>query len=130
MVLLTLSIRFYHQKGKHLIMNYNNKVFKPVTNSENGETSSETRFYYQQSENILTAEYSGGMIKKGHLIGLVGPDGVIDMRYHQINQQGELMTGTCHSIPEVLSNGKIRLHETWQWTSGDYSKGKSIVEEL
>lgn len=39
------------------------------------------------------------------------------------------MTGICHSIPEILSNGKIRLHETWEWTSGDLSKGQSIIEE-
>jgi hypothetical protein len=40
------------------------------------------------------------------------------------------MTGVCHSKPEILKNGKIRLHETWQWTSGDQSKGKSILEEV
>ncbi|WP_321538875.1 hypothetical protein [Flavobacterium piscinae] len=39
------------------------------------------------------------------------------------------MTGICHSKPEIMENGKIRLHETWQWTSGDYSNGESIIEE-
>jgi hypothetical protein len=29
-----------------------------------------------------------------------------------------------------LGNGKIRLHETWQWTSGDFSSGTSIIEEI
>jgi hypothetical protein len=29
-----------------------------------------------------------------------------------------------------ISNGKIRLHENWQWTSGDLSEGHSIVEEV
>ena len=52
------------------------------------------------------------------------------MRYHQVNTNGELMTGICTSKPELLSNGKIRLHEKWQWTSGDKSKGTSILEEL
>jgi hypothetical protein len=40
------------------------------------------------------------------------------------------MTGRCHSIPEQLSDGRIRLHEQWQWTSGDLSSGESIVEEI
>lgn len=111
------------------MINYNNKVFKPVLNSVNGETSEATTFYYQQQGNILTGEYSGGKILYGHLIGLVEDDGKIDMRYHQINDQGQLMTGKCQSIPEILDNGKIRLHETWEWTSGDHSKGKSIIEE-
>ena len=56
-------------------------------------------------------------------------DGNIDMRYHLVNEKAELMTGTCISKPEILNNGKIRLHESWEWTSGDKSKGQSIIEE-
>ena len=111
------------------MINYNNKLFKPINNTENGETSNETVFRYKQTGNILTAEYTGGKIIFGHLIGLIDESGNIEMRYHQVNNQGELMTGICHSKPERLANGKIRLHETWQWTSGDKSKGQSIIEE-
>ena len=111
------------------MINYNNKTFKPVINSDNGETSSETTFHYKQKGNILTAEYSGGKIAYGHLIGLVDDEGNIDMRYHQINDKGVIMTGICNSIPEILENGKIRLYETWQWTSGDFSRGVSVIEE-
>lgn len=112
------------------MINYNGKNFKPVSNSENGETSGETIFRYKQSGNILTSEYSGGKILYGHLIGLVDENGTIDMRYHQVNDKGELTTGICYSKPELLRNGKIRLHENWQWTSGDQSKGESIIEEI
>ncbi|KKL46768.1 hypothetical protein LCGC14_2342260 [marine sediment metagenome] len=111
-------------------MNYNNKKFKPVQNADNGETSEETSFYYKQAGRILTSEYSGGKIEIGHLIGLVDDDGNIDMRYHQINTDGLLRTGICSSTPEVMPNGKIRLHESWQWTSGDKSHGTSILEEF
>lgn len=111
-------------------MNYNNKKFRPVSNTENGETSSETIFHYKQEGNILTSNYSGGKIIKGHLIGLVDENGTIDMRYHQVNEKGELMTGFCNSTPELLENGKIRLHEKWQWTTSDNSKGNSILEEI
>ena len=111
------------------MINYNNKIFKPISNTENGETSNETVFLYKQERNILSAAYSGGKIIKGHLIGLVDHEGNIEMRYHQVNEKGELMTGICYSKPEILESGKIRLHETWQWTSGDESKGDSIVEE-
>lgn len=111
------------------MINYNGKIFRPISNTENGETSSETIFYYKQVDTILTSEYSGGQIKKGHLIGLVDNEGNIEMRYHQVNDKGELMTGICQSKPEILENGKIRLHESWEWTSGDKSKGQSIIEE-
>ncbi|GAA0879657.1 hypothetical protein GCM10009119_26260 [Algoriphagus jejuensis] len=112
------------------MINYHDKTFRPVSNSENGETSAETLFHYQQHGDILVCNYSGGKILQGHLIGLVDKNGQIDMRYHQINTNNELMTGICRSVPEVLPNGKIRLHETWQWTSGDLSVGSSVLEEV
>lgn len=111
-------------------MNYNHKKFRPVTLSNNSALTSETIFEYHQEDNIITCNYKGGDIIKGHLIGLVDKTGNIDMRYHQANKKGELMTGTCASVPEIMANGKIRLHETWQWTSGDKSSGTSILEEL
>jgi len=111
------------------MIDYNNKIFRPVSNTENGETSNETVFLYKQMGNILTSEYSGGKIVKGHLIGLVDENGEIEMKYHQVNDKGELMTGVCISKPEIMTNGKIRLHESWEWTSGDNSKGQSIIEE-
>lgn len=112
------------------MINYNNKTFKTRSNTDNGETSSETIFHYKQQENLITARYSGGKIKYGHLIGLVDLSGNIDMRYHQVNTDDEIMTGICHSTPEILPNGKLLLHESWQWTSGNLSKGNSVVEEI
>ena len=111
-------------------INYNGKIFRAINNTENGETSSETIFHYKQIDNILTSKYSGGKIIKGQLMGLIDLNGNIEMRYHHININNEIMTGICHSTPEIMSNGKIRLHENWQWTSGDQSKGKSIIEEI
>lgn len=112
------------------MINYDGKYFRPVSNTENGETSGDTLFKYAQEGNLLISEYSGGKIKYGHLIGLVDENGNIDMRYHQINDNGAIMTGLCKSTPELMANGKIRLHESWEWTSGDRSKGQSIIEEL
>jgi hypothetical protein len=111
------------------MVDYNDKIFRPISTTQNGETSSDTLFLYKQVGNILTADYAGGQIKTGHLIGLVDEFGNIDMRYHQVNIKGELMTGICHSKPKILDDGKIHLYETWEWTSGDKSKGYSVIEE-
>lgn len=109
---------------------YHNKVFRPVRNAPNGETTAETLFIYFHEGQFLSCHYAGGRIVEGHLIGLVDAAGNIDMRYHQINDAGELMTGICTSRPEIMENGKIRLHETWRWTSGDGSAGESVLEEV
>ncbi|WP_236973730.1 hypothetical protein [Membranihabitans maritimus] len=111
-------------------MNYNNRKFRPLKNSKNGEVSEDLIFHYSQEGNILTCKYSGANILAGHLIGLVDPRGNIDMRYHQVNKHGEIKTGICHSKPVVLANGKIQLLEDWEWTSGGKGKGTSVLEEL
>lgn len=111
-------------------INYDKRIFKSVSNSETGEVSDETRFYYHQKGNVVWAEYRGGEIIFGNLIAKVFEDDSLEMSYQHLNMQGELMTGKCLSKPEILENGKIRLHENWQWTSGDFSKGESIIEEI
>jgi len=111
-------------------MNYNNKKFRPVVTSKNGQTTADTVFEYKQEGFILSCEYNGKNILKGQLLGLVEKNGKINFRYQQIDTKGQLMTGICESVPKILSNGKLRLHEKWKWTSGDFSSGNSILEEI
>ncbi len=112
------------------MINYDKRVFKSVQNSETGEVSGETRFYYHQKGNVVWAEYQGGEIIFGNLIAKVFDDDSLEMSYQHLNKQGELMSGKCLSKPEILPTKKIRLHEKWQWTCGDFSEGESIVEEV
>ena len=86
--------------------------------------------HYQQMGRIVTFNYSGGWIDSGHLIALVDEAGRLDMRYHQVNDRGEGMTGVCRSTPELLPDGRIRLHAAWRWTRGDGSSGSSVLEEV
>lgn len=111
-------------------INYNNRLFKSISNSENGEVSNQTVFYYFHNLDVVTGTYSGGKIAFGQLMAKVLEDDSLDLRYQHINTNGQLMTGKCVSTPEILPNGKIRLHEKWQWMCGDLSSGASIVEEI
>ena len=109
---------------------YHNRTFRSASNTPNGEVSSSTLFQYKQGGNIVTATYGGGSIVRGNLIALVDEENVLDMRYHHVNDQGQLMTGECRATPEILVDGRIKLHEKWTWTSGDRSSGESTVEEV
>jgi len=111
-------------------INYDDKTFASVQNSETGEVSAETVFRYHQKDDLVWAEYAGGEIVFGNLIAKITDNDSLEIRYQHLNKQGELMTGKCFSTPETLSDGRIRLHEKWQWTSGDFSGGESIVEEI
>ena len=111
-------------------INYDKRRFRAVENSPTGEVSGETVFYYHQKNDLVWAEYTGGAIVFGNLVAKVSANDALEMRYQHINSSGELMTGKCFSAPEILDDGRIRLYEKWQWTSGDLSSGESIIEEI
>ncbi|MEO0559644.1 MAG: n-acetylglutamate synthase [Bacteroidota bacterium] len=111
-------------------IHYHDRRFRAIHTAENGEVRGDTLFHYRQQGETVWGTYEGGGIRLGTLIATVGDAGHLDMRYAHVNADGDLRTGTCQSTPEVLSDGRIRLHERWQWTSGDHSSGESIVEEV
>lgn len=51
------------------MIDLNNKKFVALQNSENGEVSQQTCFHYFQQDKMIWAEYGGGEIAKGFLIG-------------------------------------------------------------
>lgn len=111
-------------------INYNDRYFVAKSNSMNGEVGADTLFHYRQRGQVVWATYEGGQVRFGTLIAKVNDEACLDMRYQHINRDGELMTGRCFSAPEVMPDGRLRLHERWQWTSGDESSGESIIEEV
>ena len=58
----------------------NGKNFRSVTNTENGEVTSETIFKYSQNGSIVTAEYSGGNIVTGHILATMAENGELHMQ--------------------------------------------------
>ena len=78
------------------------KIFQSIENSENGEVSSETIFHYHQNNEIVSADYKGGNICKGHLLGKMFTNGNLEFTYQHINIEGNLMLGQCISTLSVL----------------------------
>lgn len=110
--------------------NLDGRIFASVSNTENGEVGADTLFYYRQTGDIVTAEYSGGSIVSGQLLAQVLDNGQLDMRYHHLNSNGEFMLGKCLSTPQVLADGRLRFKECWQWLSRDMTSGYSEIEEI
>lgn len=86
-------------------INYNGKIFIPQSNTENGETI----FRYFQENDLFWAEYSGGDVLKGHMVGIVDKNGELDFHYQHLNTDRQVRIGKCHSIPYIMENGKIAL---------------------
>jgi hypothetical protein len=110
--------------------NYNARVFRSVANSDGGDVTGETTFHYHQRDDLVWATYAGGSVAFGTLLAKVDALGALDMRYHHVAVDGNFKSGRCHSRPERLPDGRLRLHEQWQWTDGADGQGASIIEEV
>ena len=110
-------------------INLNGKTFQSLSNTENGEVSSETLFYYYQEGQIVCATYEGGSILKGTLLGKFISKDEIEFNYQHISKDDELKAGHCKSKILIQDDGKIKLEESWQWFTGDQSKGQSELIE-
>lgn len=111
-------------------IDYEGKRFVPYSNSEHGEVSSQTQFIYHQDGTLFWAFYEGGDVVKGFMIGSVQENGDLTFHYQHVNLRGVTRIGQCHSATNILENGKLELHETWEWLNGDKTKGTSIIREL
>lgn len=116
------------EKVVHSI-SYEGRHFIAKSNTENGEVSEQTVFSYHQKDHLVWANYSGGEIKKGFLLGIVMDNDELDFHFQHVNQHDEMKIGKCHSIPKLLEDDKIELFETWEWLNGDHTLGSSVLIE-
>lgn len=128
-VVLVYEVMEKHLASVNTDICYDGRFFVPKTNTENGEVDGRTLFEYHQKGTILWADYAGGDVRKGHLIGSVAKNGELDFYYHHVNIHNQIRVGKCHSIPRMLENGKVKLAEKWQWLNGDESEGESVIVE-
>jgi Domain of unknown function (DUF3291) len=110
-------------------VSYDCLSFRSLENPD-GEVDGETRFFYRQRGSRVWATYRGGAIAFGSLVAAAAGDGRLDMRYQHVNRDGEWRAGQCRSTPERLPDGRLRLHESWQWTTGAVGQGQSMVEQV
>lgn len=103
------------------------RVFRATGDVEGGQVSRETEFRFRQSEDLVWGRYSGGAIRLGFFVGT--SDGqTVRFRYTQLGADGETASGSTTDRIEVLPDGRVRLHESWQWDSREGS-GTNVLEE-
>ncbi|HOA86078.1 MAG: hypothetical protein GX871_05675 [Microbacteriaceae bacterium] len=104
------------------------RVFGGVSNASTGQVGSATRFRYHEDGAVIWAEYDGGEIVRGYLVGT--RDGArLSFRYVHLATGGATASGVCESTIRVLDDGRVRFEESWAWESRPET-GTSVVEEL
>ena len=111
---------------------YDNRRFVGVENYDDGDLTSDVEFHYRQDGTNVRGTFSGGRVEQGKLVAELLPDGCLDMIWQYLNVDGEFVAGTCLSTPEVLPDGRYRLHEEWTITGGPNQghTGRSVIEEI
>ncbi|MFI1208042.1 hypothetical protein ACH4UV_10610 [Streptomyces sp. NPDC020802] len=103
-------------------------VLAPVADQAPGQVGTRTRFVYHEEDGVIRADYAGGDVVRGHLVGTREGDR-LDFRYVQLKADGTTSSGHCVSRVTETPDGRVRLEETWEWESQEGS-GTSVVEEV
>jgi len=99
---------------KEDVINLNGKTLLLLKNSEKGEVDSETKFEYKQEGNLVTADYYGGTIKYGKIIGYLVND-ELEMVYQCLTQTNKLRSGKGLAQLKMDKEGKIKMIVNWKW---------------
>ena len=111
------------------MINYDGRRFSPVT--EGPERAADRPVaHYHQKDDLVWGEFAGGDVRHGSLAGTSAADGAIRFGYSMVTDAGEVVVGRCHSVPEVLADGRIRLTERWERFGAGADSGVSYLEEL
>jgi hypothetical protein len=105
--------------------------FRVLQNDEGGEADLLTVFHFRQDGNLVSADYHGGRVRAGRLLGVLQSDS-INFHYVQANDRGQIRTGQATDTVHVLPDGRLRLVEQWEWTgeSHDHKTGTLVLEEF
>jgi len=110
--------------GLSPVLDYEGRVFRPVGASG---TDTPTGRYHHDGD-LVWAEFGGGHLRTGRLVGTCAPDGTITAAYCQVGSDGSVVAGEVVSRPTVLPDGRVALAEHWRRADG--SAGVSHIEEI
>jgi hypothetical protein len=101
-----------------------------TTGNEHGVSGAETIFEYATNGDRITGSYRGGRIADGHLVGKVTGADRIELLFHCLTADGELMAGESRGRVSRNARGLVELHFEWAWLTGDRSGGHSSYVEV
>ncbi len=102
-----------------------------IQTANNGIVNKETIFHFEQDANTVKAQYSGGRIRNGYLIGQLNNE-ILKFTYCQLRITGELDHGESECILSVdKASGKVRLEENFLMDTEDSKEiGTNIFMEI
>ena len=110
-------------------MTLDNVQMNVIQTAQNGVVNELTIFSFSQTDNFVSATYSGGQIMKGYLVGTMNKEKLV-FSYCQLQVDGKLDNGQSECDITIGENGKLRLTEHFKWASRNDEAGVNIFQEL
>ncbi len=100
-----------------------------IKTASKGVVNKHTIFSFSQTDNIVTAEYSGGRVRKGYLVGTISRN-KLKFSYCQLHRDGKLDNGVSSCELSLNENGKIILTEHFEWKTRPGETGTNVFEQI
>jgi hypothetical protein len=126
--LFTTGLIFAADKTETIYLD--NVRMNVVKTAENGVVNHETIFLFSQKDGIVSAEYQGGKISKGFLVGKLPTPTQLEFSYCQMQIDGKLDNGVSTCQLSKNEKGKITLTEHFEWKSRPGEFGTNVFQEL
>ena len=94
-----------------------------------GPAGAPTAHYHQEGD-LVWADFAGGEIRRGSIVGTCDAGGVLRMTYCMAMRDGQVISGRSISTPEWLPDGRIRLTELWERYGPHADTGVSYLEQV
>jgi hypothetical protein len=104
------------------------RQMRAVSTADGGEVSVDTLFSFAQAGDTVSAQYAGGSVRLGHLVGIFAA-GELSFRYAQVDHAGRVDGGRSVCEVSSLPDGRVQLLEHFQWESRDGS-GTNVLQEI
>jgi hypothetical protein len=89
-----------------------------TTGNPHGVSGADTVFHYRMDGRTISGTYRGGRIRDGHLIGRATGAETIELLYHCVTTEGELLAGWSRGRVGTDLTGRTTLAFEWGWLSG------------
>jgi hypothetical protein len=103
-------------------------IMEVIETSDTSVIGPETIFRFEQDGEVVRAQYEGGRILAGSLVGYWS-GATLEFCFSQLESPSSLQTGS--SVCTVRhQNGALELVENFRWDNPDRSSGRNILREI
>lgn len=101
-----------------------------VVDNAHGLSNGETLFHYRVTDTGIAGSYQGGHIANGQVVGRALGSTSIELLYHCLTTDGELLAGWSKGTVGVDPQGRTTLSFIWGWLAGADGGGESHYVEI